>query len=244
MPFNRKSEKRDIPHALNCSGRDFPFNQAGVKARLMLSIAAAPQPQEPYWTFRRFLLPLSIGSGTLAIIFALSTTLAAASNTVPGDNLYFLNSLQEKIALSLPLPAEQKADIRLGYVYQHINEVSKVQDRSTDVQIKTLKQSQEFITETINKTVTAEQAMRQKGRTKSADSLNRDLSEVQVITDQHVQRLEQLKEEAGTDQSIKDEIDQHLTEIKNARQKARQEIQDEFKQEQAEKGEVKGSRKN
>jgi hypothetical protein len=244
MPFNRKPSKYDFPQSLKQSSWDFPFDQAGIKSRLMLSIAMQPQPEKAGWNIRRLLVPLSVSSASIAVILILTTTLAYASNTVPGDDLYFLNSMQEKIALTLPLPAEQKADIRLGYVYQHIDEVSRVQNRSTEVQIKTLKQSQQIITETIDKTVTAEQTLRQKGKNQSADSLNRDLNEVQAITDQHLQRLEQLKEKPDINQSIKDEIDQHLAEIKNARQKARQEIMDQFKQDQAERGEVKGSRKN
>lgn len=229
---DKNNRKEDIFQALIRSGRaDFPFDREGVKNRLLQSIASAPRtaPKTFGWSLGRLLAPLAVGAVSFGLILATTSAMTYASNTVPGDNMYFLNTFQEKLVLTLPLPQEQKSDMRFGFTYKHLNEVSQVQDRSKDIQIKTLKQSRDFVTETIEQAVTSEQSLRQQGKTRSAENVTKNLTSFEAVAEQHVKKLEQIREDIKTDSEIKKEIEEHLKEIKNARQKARQELRNEQK---------------
>lgn len=218
---------RDFTGPLRDS-KDYPFDREGVKNRLLLSIAASPRP-EPAFSFR-WLAPVSVALVSLALLSGVSIAFSSASGTMPGDKLYFLSRFQERLVLALPMPEEKKTDLIFGYAYKHLSEVSQVTNRSKEVQIKTLRESQEFMRQAIDDTMDTEQKLRKEGKTDKAESLNQNLEDFQAMAEDHVRKVEELKRQnKQQDEDLKKTIEEHVAEIKNARQKARQELKDDPK---------------
>ena len=85
---------------------EFKYNKEDVKARLMQSVRATPM-EEP--TFSWLTMPNWGLVLTAMVIMISSATFAYADQAKPGDVLFPLNKLNNRLILSMPFSAQTKA---------------------------------------------------------------------------------------------------------------------------------------
>src|SRR5258708_4734798 len=105
-----KDEKSEhLKKLLKHSQSQFRFDQSGIKNRLLTSLDTAKIElnHDHFIVFR--IVKYSVVP--VCLFLFISASFAFASSSVPGDKLFFLNKLGEKIILNLPLSSQQNADI-------------------------------------------------------------------------------------------------------------------------------------
>ena len=91
--------------------QNFKFEKEKTKLHLMQSIIHTPMKEKKQEESRPwFVLPkLKLGIALASVLILLTGTFAYADSAKPGDKLFGLDKLQERMVLKLPLPAEKKA---------------------------------------------------------------------------------------------------------------------------------------
>ncbi|MEO8065482.1 MAG: hypothetical protein ABI643_01335 [Candidatus Doudnabacteria bacterium] len=223
--FSRKSNQ-DLIEQLAKSRQDFQFDRFGIKNKLLMSLENSPE--EPV-AHKFFTIRLIKYSATFAgLLIFLSTALSFASTAKPGDKLFPLNKLEEKMILNLPLSAEQKADLQVRIVSKRLEALKAVENTTNNVrlqakQLETVKESDASIKQAVDSVSANKNALKGPGKTATEQKLDQVLNQIDDLAQKHEQRIQSL-EDSASDKNIKQSLNQHLNEIKNSRHKAQNEI--------------------
>jgi hypothetical protein len=217
--FSKKPD--NLTKQLSQSAQNFSFDQEKVKNRLMYSLNDAPIKAPAKIFFRTRILKYS--SVLAAFVIFVSATFAFASSSEPGDKLFPLNKIGEKVILSLPLSAQQKASIQTGIVNKRLKSLETVKVRTEDKQLETVKESDESLQNAIEAVSANKKRLEASGHTQGAEKLGQVLNRLDALAEKHEQQFQSI-EELISDNEGKQTVRKHLREIKNARRKAHIEL--------------------
>ncbi len=201
----------------------FTYDKAQVKERLMQSVRMAPmeEPKFSWLTMPNWGLVL-----TAMVIMIGSATFAYADQAKPGDALFPLNKLNNRLILSLPFTAQTKARIQAQIVSKRLDaldQINEFTEKTTpsfeNKKLQTIKESDESLTTAIEKVTENKKAFEQAGNTAGAEAMRKTLTQLETLAGKQEERVESLGNKT-VDETRKEEIRQHLTEIKKARKKA------------------------
>ncbi len=223
MWFKSKTE-HDLKILLKKSREAFRFDQKPTKIRLMASIEQFEH--HPIKTFQ-FSRVLKFSGSFAGFVLIVAASFAFASNQTPGDKLYALNKAGENVILNIPMPAEQRAQVRGYFVEQRFQALDSVELPETK-KLETIKESDESLMRAVDEITKSKKNFESKGKTRQADKLEGILDELQKNALEREKIIQKLEDETD-DVDMKREIRKHLDQIKNSREKARLEIK-RFKQ--------------
>lgn len=220
MKWLRSNQDEKLKKLLKNSG-EFQFDPSRVKYRLLSSIDATDQKPVRHFRLSR-VMTYSVSFAGFVIV--LSTTFAFASNSRPGDKLFALNKAGESVILSLPLPAEQKAQVEAYMVTQRFEALDQVQVKKSDTRpLETLKESDEKLNSAIIHITEQKKRLESRGKTRQAEKLETVLDELQAQAEKREQKIRELQDKTE-DKETKEKIEKHLKQIENSRKKAQSEI--------------------
>ncbi len=216
--FYDKTDKKVIK-ALADSRQDFKFDQQNVKARLMMALKDRTTPgTEKYRTPIHHFFPRYVaGLVTSVILVGTTAGLAYASNKAkPGERLYKVQTFQNNLVLSLPLPDTQKAQYRTDIVAQRLTELEQIQpagsQNSQQIQAE-IRASQQSIVDAVSNVAIIQSQSRQ-----NDSKILAIVKQLNDLSNKHEQKMELLKNQI-TDAQIKAEIEDSLATIKVNREK-------------------------
>jgi hypothetical protein len=222
----QKNEKQKLGSWLK-SEPGFKYDKTNVKQRLMMSVKHASQG-EAEETFSWKTMP-NWGVVLAALVIMLgSATFAYADQARPGDILFPVNKLNDKIILNLPFSAQTKARIQAQIVSKRLDALDQVtKDDSSrpdnslnrSKKLETIKESRISLTTAIQKVTEAKKMLEDNGNTTGAEALRQTLTHLEELAGQQEEKIQYLEEHA-IDKADKKEIGQHLSEIKKERKKA------------------------
>lgn len=224
--FNSKLNS-EIINLLKKTRQDFIFDRTGIKNRLMANLENAPikAPSHPMPVFRF----VKYASVIVTILAFLSATFAFASNSRPGDALFPLNKMGQKIVLTLPFSAEKKAKLQTQFVTNRLNDLEKInaapsnQPNLQNIQLETIKESDEMLSNAIETISANKNRLRSNGSEKAAQQLDEVLTQLDTLASQHEDQIQEIEDQTQ-ENDIKMTIDSHLTGIKNAHKRVHNEL--------------------
>ncbi len=217
--FSKKPD--NLEKLLKSSQQDFRFDQEKVKNRLMYSLESAPikAPAKTFATMR----VIRYAAVCAVLLISISTTFAFASSAQPGDKLFALNKWGEKIILSLPLSVGQRAKIETKIVGNRLKALEAVQTAPETRQVETVKEADTALENAIETVSENKKKMETEQDPANTAILNQALSQLDDLAKLHEQQVQML-EKMIQDHENHAQILLHLHEIKNARHKARLEL--------------------
>lgn len=220
----------DLIKLLKRSKQNFHFDQESLKLRLLTRINSHHLPEGEKLKLRRVEFPhLQIYqySAALAVILFATTgvTFAIANTAKPGDLLFPLDVFQEKMILSLPLSYERKAKLQSGFVSERIKELNQFKQISGHdaAKVTAVKESQKTLTQALEAVSQSRDLLESKGKNLEAEKLDDVLSLLETLAVEHEKNADEIKTQLD-EPKFKLQIDDDLTEIKNARLKIKHEI--------------------
>ncbi len=227
MKWSRsKNSDEQLKKLLKNSATDFKFDPNSVKFRLLNSIASSEQVIVKHFKFVR-VLKYSVGFAGMVII--VSTTFAVASNAVPGDRLFALNKAGEKVVLSLPLPAQERAEVQAYFVNQRFEDLEQVKTKpdkptaSDTKKLQAIKESERSLTSAINSITENRKRLDTRANAKTSKKLVGILDDLQKKALEKETLIKQLEDDIG-DKETRDKIHEHLELIQKSRRQAQEEI--------------------
>jgi hypothetical protein len=217
--FNRQSNKK-LEQLLKQSQQNFQFDEEKVKNRLMYSLNDAPI-KAPIKTVSFNLRIIKYSSMVAGLAIFISATFVFASNAKPGDKLFPVNKLGEKVILSLPLTVEQKAAIQTRMVSNRLEALTEVKTESSE--LETVKESDETLKRAVDAVSANKQRLLKSGNTQAAARLDNTLVKLEDLAQQHEQKVETLEQTSQNPETRK-LIKAHLLEIRNSHERVRMEI--------------------
>ncbi len=202
---------------------NFVYDKAKVKERLMHSVRTAPleEPKFSWLTMPNWGLVL-----TAMVIMIGSATFAYADQAKPGDVLFPVNKLNDRLILSLPFTAQTKARIQAQIVTKRLDALDQINQfaekptpRFENKKLQTIKESDKSLTTAIERVTENKKAFEEAGNLAGAEAMRKTLTQLETLAGQQAERVESL-ESKTEDKVRKEEIRQHLAEIKKARKKA------------------------
>jgi hypothetical protein len=224
--FGLNSEnKKKITELLRDSKSDFKFNQSGIKNRLLASVENIHLHPKTFETVtksnvRRWNAALASGLGVVVIF---SATLAYADLSNPGDKLYFLDQLSERLELKMPRSGEAKARLQERLVNERVTELNKIPAiNNTDqtVRLRAIEESQQNLFNAVEETTRIRESLRSKGRDKAVKNIDEVLSNLGQLAEKQEQRVEEFKKYTENENDVL-KLEENLEAIKKAGLKAR-----------------------
>lgn len=217
--FFRKQPDDETTKLLKASRQDFRFHQDLVKLRVLSSLRSEIfiPAKNGVWRFTF----MHYGAVIAVVVLCVSVTFVKAAQSQPGETLFPLNKLGEKIILGLPLSAQQKAQFETNIVSKRLKSLQQIkaqQDGLTDSQwqnkqLETIKESDESLRSAVE-TVSATQAKFQTlGQTNDADNLNQILGQLDSLAQAHEENILEIENETP-EGTIKQAVNMHLNQIR------------------------------
>ncbi|HEV8601414.1 MAG TPA: DUF5667 domain-containing protein [Patescibacteria group bacterium] len=218
---------------LKQSEQDFKFDQKSIKLNLLTSINSHHLPEKEKIKLREISIHrfsvYQYSAVFAVILFATGgATFALANTAKPGDFLFPLDLLQEKMVLSLPLSEQKKAKLESNFVSERIVELKQLrQARGSDtVKAAAVKESQKTLTSAVEAVTRSKDLLQARGRNQQAQELDNVLDELETLAGEHEKNAGEIKDEVE-EPGLKIEIENNLTDIKKARLKAGHKIRGE-----------------
>lgn len=228
--FKSNSDEK-ITKLLKQASGSFNFDQDLIKSRLLHSIKHQKTKNEihiRHWHLVRY------ASFAATIVIFLSATLTFASNSKPGDKLFAVNKVREKIILSLPLSVEQKAKVQTQIVTSRLaalDEIklqrAKVNSNFNNKKLQTVKESNEALNSAVETISQNKRLLEGSGNRQGAKNLEILLNRLEKTAKEHEQTVHDLGEETD-DEEVKAKIKNHLRQMTELRRKAHDEAHLEF----------------
>jgi hypothetical protein len=223
MTFFSFHQNSDLKKRLKLSAQDFKFGQRNLKSHLLQSLELQkPLPELAKATSHRMLKIVTTTSG---VVILLSGTFAFASTSNPGDKLFGLNKFGERIILSLPFSATQKANIETGIVERRFKALDNLNQPTNTV--ATIKESDEALSEAVATITLNRENFLQQGNTQQANQMGLILNKLDSLAKQREQRIQNL-EDGMENENDRAEIQRHLIQFQNTRKQAEMEIEVQF----------------
>lgn len=222
----RKQPDDEITKLLKASRQDFRFRQDLVKLRILSSLHSGVFMPAKFGVWR--LIFMHYGAVIAVVVLCVSVTFVKAAQSQPGETLFPLSKLGEKIVLGLPLSAQQKAQFQTSIVSKRLRSLEQIktqQDGLTDSQwqnkqLETIKESDESLRSAVE-TISATQAKFQtSGRTNDADNLSQILDQLDSLAQAHEENVLKIENETP-EGNIKQAVDMHLNQIREIHHRTR-----------------------
>ena len=220
--FNDPLDEK-LKQQLRKSQTDFKLDQTGIKNHLMQSVEA--YKQKPAITLPvRSRFPFWAHSLAIVVLFISSATLVFADSSKPGDSLFFLDKLQEKAVLTLPLPSEQKANIQANIVNERVHELQKLKTtpNKNEVKARAIEESELSVTKALESITEVKTKLEDRGKTKQAERINKVLIKLDGLAEKNEEEIEDIRnnwKEAKQQEKNIERADRSLKEIQRARLK-------------------------
>lgn len=203
---------------LKASKQSFRFDQNQIRFNLLKNIDKPAQfESKPFFSYK-----LATVFAALILFIGLGTTFAFANAAKPGDKLFAIDTLQEKMLLKLPWPEETKASIRTRIVHERIAELNEItkKERRDEIKLKAIDASGQSLNKAIESTVMHRDKLKKRGKTERAAKLNETLNKLEELASKQEMETDRIKQNV-TDPEVRNKIDERIEEIQNLRNRVR-----------------------
>ncbi|MBX4205302.1 MAG: hypothetical protein KW788_03935 [Candidatus Doudnabacteria bacterium] len=214
--FGFNSKNRKIETLLRQSRQDFGFDSISTKARIMLAVNVRHLSKDDvrHFSLNPRTWPKYAFGASLAMLVVVSTTGLAFASTKskPGEVLFPVQKLQNRVVLSLPLPAATKAQIGTKIAAKRLRELDEIQKHPTNkpsMLSAEIREAQESIAQAA--------ALVPDNETEETDKITSDLEGLSV---QHQQALQNLRA-AANDDDLKLELENSVKDATITQEKIR-----------------------
>ncbi len=209
---------------------EFIFDPSKSKSRLMQTLAYAEQNREAAKSLGLFVFRYGMMAIGLVLVVS-GGVIYASTGSEPGDTLFAINKLEDRIILSLPIGDLKKADYQTHIASNRLESLSKVELKidTTELQVETqrletVKESNLSLNNAIDSISAKKLAFEAAGKLEQAAQMSLVLGKLANIAGQYELKFESL--ESGTkNEKIKESIREHLAELKKTRVKAEMQSQ-------------------
>jgi len=217
FPYDNNDKK--IIALLKQASPDFQFDQENVKAKLFMRLGADVPGIERYHADEHHYMP-KFAAGLIASLLLVATTAGvtfASNKAKPGERLFLVQQLQNNLVLSLPLPDDQKAQIRTDIVAQRFLELDQIESpKLNPIRVSAeIKTSQESIDDAVSNLATIQNQAH-----KNHAKILAIIKQLDELSTKHQQKMESIRKDS-TDDKINLEIDKSLESIKINQEKLR-----------------------
>jgi hypothetical protein len=220
-----KSEENDKVISLLASAKtDFIFDQKGTKEKLFSKLKHSPQIPKRSSLVSNNIFLFRCGIAFAAIILFIGTTTYVSADSRPGDKLFSLNKLREKILVSLPFNAEHKAEVQASIVEDRLKALDevpvevplKIEARS----LETIKETEQTLNQALENITRAQVKAQDQGKTEKVEKLQGILDRIGEQLEKREQTIEKIEQQARNYETRKEQIQEELRNLRRARQKA------------------------
>jgi hypothetical protein len=225
--FKNKQQDQKLAVLFACSKPGFLFDSKKNNARLMASIASVELAPASGRGFRAILKP---ATATLVLAIMITSTLAYANTSTPGDLLYFLDIVQEDVLLTMPLPNESRAAIKTKIAEERSQELSHLKEQNgsvpIEVQITTAEKAQRILTEAVEDASRVKQQSEQRGKDKTVKNMDKVMARLQQAALEQETALEKIRSAQTNKPSAQnmERLKLNLEQIKTARERLDHEL--------------------
>lgn len=228
--FNLKKYDKLID-LLKRSQQDFGFDQNKIKFSLINQINSSHLNIKQKKRFTEIVQARNIFAHRLTYVFAslilfvaLGSTFAFADGAVPGDKLFVIDQLQEKVMLNLPLPQETKAQIRTNIVAERAKELNKISNTADqdEVKVEAIETSEKSLTTAIEQISQNREQFKQRGNAKAVKNMDNILDRLEQLAEEQENKAGRIHENLK-DKKLRDKVELKLHDIRKARLKAHRE---------------------
>lgn len=228
---NPKSE--ELIKQLGKSQVDFEFDQVGGKKSLLAAIEnISPETELKSSKRRPFILQFGLALGV--VLLMMSGTFAAASKSLPGDKLFSVTKLKERVLLILPFSPQSRAEIQASIVEERLKALDQFPLLESEAPIKpdmlqiearkleTLREASESLHQAVDSIQRKRDEFEKNGQTKQAEQLSKVLSNISEQSEKREKMIEEIEKKLEQeDESVKEKARERLEDLKKARNKAR-----------------------
>jgi hypothetical protein len=218
-------DKKRIQTLMQDSQSDFVFDKSGVKNRILSTIENAHLNPKTFKTAKnvnvwRWNTALA---SCLGMIVIFSATIVYADSSNPGDKLYFLDQLQERVVLKMPRSDQAKARLQERLVNERVNELNKIptiNHLDQTVRLKAIEESQQNLFNAVEETTRIRESLKLKGRDKAVENIDEVLLKLGQLAEKQEARVEEFKKHTENEEDVL-KLEENLEAIKKAGLKAR-----------------------
>ncbi len=221
--FNSEKNNQVIAR-IRATNQNFVFDHQRQKDRLLLALSSPQPPKDEHWASYGFTFKFS--AGIAITILAASATFLTAQGAAPGDTLFPVNKLREKILLALPLATLKRVEVTAGIAQERFDALDQIPAAVPDQierKIQTVQETQESFQQAVEVISRKQADLEEAGRTEAADTLDRVLTNLNQMAQEHETLIEQLAEQAE-DESVQTKIRSDLQLFRQTRQKAEEQL--------------------
>lgn len=221
----RKKEDEKLIRLLKNQPR-FSYAKDEVKFKLLTALANKPQPVPKYTTFW-FKMP-HYGTAFAAVILAvgLTSTLVYADSALPGDKLFSLDRAQEELAVKIVPSQTIKAKLRAKHLNERAVELEQLSlvKNHRETKVKAVDQSVQGLNQAIQSVSEAKIRMQERDKNSNTAEFDKVLHRLENLAEKHEQHAVKIRGEVS-DPQLQQRIDNDLRELKEARMRARMELE-------------------
>lgn len=224
-----KSEENEKLISLLASAKaDFIFDQKGTKEKLFSKLKHSPQVSAKRSLVSNNTFLFQCGIAFAAIILFITGTAYVSAGSRPGDKLFSLNKLRQKILVSLPFSDEHKAEVQASIVEDRLEALDQVQEsiplKLETRSLETIRETEQTLKQAVE-TITREQAKAtESGKTQKAEKLQGVLDRIGEQAEKRQKTIEKLEEQAKKYEAKKEQVEEELKNLRKAREKAIEQI--------------------
>ncbi|MBI3952707.1 MAG: hypothetical protein HY336_02000 [Candidatus Doudnabacteria bacterium] len=221
-----KSEKEKIINLIK-NQPDFPFAKDSLKIKLLSSLANRPQPkQDSVFNHRRLIPKYGFASALAVVAIGLTTTLAYANSSKPGDRLFLLDTWQENIALKLAPTVQTKAKLHVRFVNERALELDELSNSASDrkeQKVEAVNQSVNGLSRAIESVTMAREKTMADGNDEAAAKLDQVLIKLEDLADTNEAEMNKIRIKIGDDEELQGRLEENFKQIEQAKIKVKEE---------------------
>jgi len=233
MKLFKTQNSEELIKELGKSHVDFEFDQVSAKKSLLSTIEnILPETESKLSKRKPFIL--QFGLTLAAVVLMVSGTFAAASKSLPGDKLFSVTKLKEKMLLILPFSPQSRAEIQASIVEDRLKALDQfplVEDtgaiKPNTVQLEarkleTLKEASESLHQAVDNIQKKRNEFEENGQIKQAEKLDDVLLNISEQSEKREKVIKEIEEKLEKEnERLKEKAQERLEDLKKARNKAR-----------------------
>lgn len=226
--FNTR-KKEETYALLNKAKGNFRFDKTGLRRRLLMSIEEhqlnTAEKKLRELTHKTFMRKHRLATGftlLLLVVVISGSTFVQANISKPGDKFHSFDQMGERLILKLPISEAQKAKLEANIVDERNRELDYIMNTATSnptVKAEAVKESAANLSNAIERTTTLKENFESQGKQVQAETIQTVLTRLQNLAEEQEKKVQNLAEKEE-DEELKKQLEDRLTEIKQARQKA------------------------
>ncbi len=193
-----------------------PDEKAKIFSALQTFVAENPIKNIPspfYNSWFIFRYRMVMAPIAFILIFALAGSAAfAAKKSLPGDKLYSIKMLNEKVESMIAIDSKTKAQIEISHAISRLQEVEQIVTSNRQLDKGDGKKIGDNFQEQVQEATNNINELRNRGREKDASEIHSDF---RTMLTEHEKTITELSNSGDTKDEIKKELDQMVSEVRS-----------------------------